>query len=461
MTTILVVDDQRAARRLLYHALKGEYRILEAGDGSAALDALESESVDLVLLDMHLPPATDTAREGVRTQRTIAERHPALPVIVVTSDHERDLALEMIENGVADFLLKPVDPVVLKIVVKRSLERSQLLREVDELRREVRERHSFGSLLGWSPAMQDCFARLEKLAQVPTSLLLTGESGTGKSAVAQALHHSGPRADGPFVVVDPAAIPETLMESELFGHAKGSFTGAARDEPGSIRTADGGTLFLDEIGNLSLAVQAKLLLFLDRRVLSPVGSRQEIEVDVRLVTATNADLDAMVRDGTFRADLLYRLQVATVRLPPLRDRTGDIRPLAEHFVADICRSLGRAVPEVSPDAMALLTSYAWPGNVRQLRHVLESSLVLLDGDRLDAADLSLPTAPASGANATDPEMTRDGEEVVTFKGQVTRYESALVADALASTGGNKAAAGRLLGLDENQIRYLCRKHGLG
>jgi DNA-binding NtrC family response regulator len=453
--TVLIVDDLPEERRLLHFALKDRFDTLEAGDAGEALRHLDDAHADVVLLDLHLPPRVDHPDEGVRLHAAIHERAPELPIVIVTGDEDRAVALEAVERGVADFLLKPIDGDVLKTVVGRALERARLERELRELRRQVHERFSFQSLVGESAAARKVFSKLERLAGVRTTVLLLGESGTGKSAVARALHFASPRADGPFVVVDGASIPETLLESELFGHAKGAFTGADAAKAGKLRRADGGTLFLDEIANLSREAQAKLLLFLDSRSFTPVGSDDPIEVDVRLVAATNQDLDRLVAEDRFRADLLYRIQVATVTLPPLRERAQDIAPLCRRLLAELCREAARAPVELSPDAYALLESYPWPGNVRQLRHVLESSLVLADGDVLAAGDFALPPYPGARPGPGAP-TDRDAA----FKQKVLEYERRLLTEALAGTRGNKAAAGRRLGLDENQIRYLCRKHGL-
>ncbi len=460
MKNILIVDDEPAARRLLYHALKSDHHVLEAGTSAEALAAVRSDAVDLVLLDMHLAPNPGTADEGIRLHAAIRSASPWLPVVITTGDEDRSLALDMVRQGVADFLLKPIDPTVLKIVVARALDRADLERELRDLREQVRARCSFGSLIGQSPSMRKVFSHLERLAPVPTTVLLTGESGTGKSAVACALHHESPRKDKPFVVVDGAVIPETLLESTMFGHDRGAYTGADAPRTGRIKMADGGTLFLDEIGNLSPAAQSKLLLFLDTRSYTPVGSNQEVRVDVRLVAATNRDLGRMVAEGRFREDLLYRLQVASVTLPPLRERRECIAPLADYFLVALARELGRERQRMTPAALALLETYPWPGNVRQLRHVLESSLVLATGGMLDDRDLILPAVSVSPVGLQGAEAATSGEPLATrtLKASVSAYEGELLRRALMSCHGNKAAAGRMLGLDENQVRYLCRKH---
>ncbi|MDP6529062.1 MAG: sigma-54 dependent transcriptional regulator [Gemmatimonadota bacterium] len=456
--TILLVDDEATERRLLYHLLKADYRVLEAEDGAGALDVVEREAVDLVILDLHLPPDPDTADGGVRTLKEVRARRPWVPVVIATGDRDRNVALEMVRQGATDFLLKPLDPDVLRIVVVRALERARLESELRDLRRTVRRRHSFGSLIGQSPVAQKMFARLQKLAGVPTTVLLLGESGVGKSSIARVLHEEGSRADGPFVVVDGAAIPESLMESEMFGHVRGAFTGADVRREGRIRKADGGTLFLDEIGNLNAAAQAKLLLFLDNRTYSPVGSSEEICADVRLIAATNRSLEDLVLEGSFRQDLLFRLQVATVDLPPLRDRRGDIASLAEHFLDTLSEEMGRRPPRLSVAALKRLLEFSWPGNIRQLQHVLESSLVLLDGEDLDPGDLMIPPEENDAAREG---IVADSSEGLPLKERITAFERAILVDALAASAGNKSSAGRALGLDDNQIRYLCRKHGLG
>jgi DNA-binding NtrC family response regulator len=467
--TVLIVEDDPLERRLLYHSLSDRYRTLEAGDKAGALTALEREHVDIVLLDLHLPPSIETTAEGFSIQESISRRDPNLPLVVITGDQDHHVALDMIDRGVADFLLKPIDPLALNVVIARVLDRAALQRELQELRRTLRERCALGHLIGQSRIMRALFATLLRLAASSANVLLLGESGTGKSAAARALHEESPRAEGPFVVVDGAAIPESLMESELFGHVRGAYTGATGSRAGRIQMAHGGTLFLDEIGNLSPVAQSKLLLFLDRRSYTPVGSTAEVKVDVRLVAATNLDVQQLVADGRFRADLLYRIQVATAILPPLRERSEDISLLADFLLASLGKEIGRPHVRLSADAIGLLESYHWPGNVRQLKHVLEGSLVLLDGDLLRASDLILPgpAAAVSGAPTAPPpapamvELPSGAEpETADFREQVGSYERNLIGQALLRSGGNKAAAGRLLGLDENQIRYLCRKHGI-
>jgi len=457
-------------RRLLYHTLKHSYQVLEAGDAAEALAAMDRGGIDIVLLDMHLPPALDTPEEGLRVHCGIRQRDPLLPVVVVTGDQDRHLALEMVDRGIADFLLKPIDADVLLVVVARSLARARAERELQELRRTVRERSGLGQLIGSSPAMRHVFATLRRLAATSTTVLLLGETGTGKSVVARALHQESARADGPFVVVDGATIPESLLESELFGHVRGAYTGASAAKIGRLPLAEGGTLFLDEIANLSLAAQGKLLLFLDSHRCTAVGSEKEIQLDVRLIAATNQDLESMVREGRFRADLLYRIQVAAVTLPPLRERVLDIGPLASLFVARLGKEMGRPHARLSTDAIELLESCPWPGNVRQLKHVLEGSLVLAERDILHAADLVLP-APAREEAAERGESRADaatalpagpdpGSVTGRYAEQVAQFERDLITRAMEKTGGNKSAAGRLLGLDDNQIRYLCRKHSV-
>ncbi len=478
MKSVLIIDDDRIERRLLYHALKDAYEVAEAGDGDQAMGALAERPADLVILDLHLPPCTETADGGLAVQQRLIDLDSLLPIVVVTGDQDRSAALEAIRRGVSDILYKPIDPEVLRVVAERAILRAALERELGDLRAQVRERYRFGSLVGESPAMRRLFAVLAKLAASKTSILLLGESGTGKSALARAIHCESPCSSGPFIVVDGAAIPETLLESELFGHVRGAYTGATAPKTGRIQMADGGTLFLDEIGNLSLGAQSKLLLFLDTGAYTPVGSNQEERVDVRLISATNMELDRLAQSSGFRPDLLYRIQGATVTIPPLRERKEDIAHLAQFLTAAVGKEAGRPEVRLADDAIALLEEYPWPGNVRQLKHVLESSLVLLDGNHLRSRDLVLPPLPAGrlshapAAEAGLPPAADTGRSLAVspgnsgigaadgFSERVAAFERELITRTLRETAGNKARAGRILGLDENQIRYLCRKHGI-
>ncbi len=464
--TLLLVDDRAAERRLLYHALMPEFNVIESGEASDAIARASRGGVDLVLLDLHLPPYEATPDEGIRVLETIRDSAPGLPVVIITGDSDRALALDMVRRGVADLLLKPIDPDVLRVVVARAMERARMERELRELRARLSARPSFGGLIGASPAMRALFARLQRLGETPTPVLLLGESGTGKSALARALHLEGPRASRPFVIVDGAGIPESLLESELFGHVRGAFTGAEDARLGRIQAAAGGTLFLDEIGNLSGGAQAKLLLFLDTHACQPLGSNQSVRVDVRLIAASNRDLVEMVAEGRFRADLLYRMQGTCRRIPPQAERRMDTGPIAESILYPLGKEWGRPGARPDPEALRLLEVNPWPGNVRQLRHALEASLAIAESDILDARNLELPgdarDEGEGGVHALPGKVAgdRDARSGESFTARTSAYEREILADAIARAGGNKAAAARSLGLSENQIRYLCRKHGL-
>jgi DNA-binding NtrC family response regulator len=372
----------------------------------------------------------------------------------MSGETDREAALAAVAAGAFDFFRKPVDPTELMLILRRALERRRLLVENRGLREEARAAPRFEGLVGESDAMRRLFRAIEKVAPSEASVLLLGESGTGKELVSRAIHEASRRRGGPFVAVNASALPDSLAEAELFGHEKGAFTGAIGSRPGRFELAHGGTLFLDEIGTLSPAVQAKLLRALESREIERVGGRRTIPVDFRLVCATNEDLAARVKAGTFREDLLYRVNSVPLEIPPLRERAGDVPLLARHFLERFSARDRRPARRFSEDAMARLSAHPWRGNVRELEHAVEMLVLFADGEEVGTEDL--PRALRSGAGVGAAETTPAGS----FDEAVKSFEKGLLSRAIAAAGGVKAEAGRRLGLDANQMKYLCRKYGL-
>jgi DNA-binding NtrC family response regulator len=434
-TTVLIVDDEGGARRSLSAGLaRAGHAVVEAETLAEARGKLARRRVDAVLLDHRLPDGT-----GLELLYELDDRLAGLPVIVLTGYATVRFAVAAMRAGAFDYLEKPVDHAQLRALLDRALARTRMQREVAALRDES------SGILGRSPAMVEAVRLIRRVAASPaTTVLLTGESGTGKDLAAHAIHaHSG-RAGRPFTNITCSALPSALLESELFGHERGAFTDAVQRKVGLLEQADGGTVFLDEIGEMEPALQAKLLRFLEDRSFRRVGGTTDRRADVRVIAATNVDLRASVKQQRFREDLYYRLAVLTIPLPPLRERDGDVALLAMHFVDRFNRELGRDIRAVDGDALQRLSEYSWPGNVRELRNAIERAVLLATGDSLTADDFeSLGEMPASDADFVLPAGGVDIREV----------ERSLVEQALARTSGNKTRAAKLLGMNRDQIRY--------
>ncbi len=445
MATLVIADDDRAIRKIVRDRLTAAGHAVEvAEDGRAALALIERVEPDLVLLDLQMPEL-----DGFAVLESLGKLPGAPLIIVITAHGSIEAAVRAMKAGAHDFLQKPFEAAHLEHVVAKALDTERLRRDVHLLRGEVETRHRL--IVGASSKMREVVELAERAAVSDATVLLDGESGTGKEVLARAIHVTSRRSDGPFVAVNCAALSTELLESELFGHEKGAFTGAVRTKPGRLEMAGGGTLFLDEIGELRPALQAKLLRVLQEREYERVGGTRTLKADVRLVAATNRDLDAAVNAGEFRQDLYYRLKVVALRLPPLRDRREDIRPLAAHFLTRFAREAGRATPRLEESAAVLLEDYAWPGNVRELANVLERSIVLGSGDLLTIDDLpeelhERATAPKSPALPAG----------LGYHEAVAAAKRAILRDALSAEDGHQTRAAKRLGLTQPYLARLLK-----
>jgi two-component system NtrC family response regulator len=447
---IVIVDDDPFLVEQLTWALKGRFVVSAARDASQGRVLCDSEP-DLYLFDLRLPPSNQV-QEGLDLLRHVRRRDPEATVVMMSGEGERAHALEAIALGAFDFFQKPVDPAELVVILDRALERRRLVAENRELRREAGAAVGPERLVGRSPSLRRLLKEIEKVAPSDATVLIQGESGSGKELVARSLHAGSPRRDRAFVAVNAAALPESLAESELFGHEKGAFTGAVASRPGRFELAQGGTLFLDEIGTLSSGIQSKLLRAIESREIERVGGRRPIAVDFRLVSATNEDLEARVEAGSFREDLFYRINSIPIVVPPLREREGDIALLADHFLEKFCAREVKPRKRLSPAVLERLEAHPWRGNVRELSNAIEMLVLFSDGEEIGEDDL--PRALRKAGPAAGPLPARS------YATAVEEYERKLLSDAIAAAGGVKAEAARKLGLDANQIKYLCRKYAL-
>jgi DNA-binding NtrC family response regulator len=438
---ILIVDDDAAMRQMLASLFKDRgYEVNEAPSAAEALDRARENEPDAVVSDIRMP-----GKSGIEMVGELRSARPHTPVILMTAFGSIDSAVEAMRAGAFDYITKPFEPDAVLLTVERALEHRALEEENRRLRRAVDRTGAFGDLIGSSPAMREIFALVRKIAHGRSSVLITGESGTGKEVVARTIHYHGGRAEKPFMPINCTAIPEGLLESELFGHVRGAFTGAHTSKRGLFEKADGGTLFLDEIGDMGLGLQSKLLRVLQDREIRPVGGTQSVRIDVRIIAATNKDLETEIREGRFREDLYYRLNVIPVHIPPLRERPEDLAPLAHAFVDRHSEGRPRTL---SPEALRRLERRPWRGNARELENVIERALALSDADTLGPEDL--PLGDRGAAEEVEPAAALL-ESAARRKMPLRELEDRYIDQILRLTGGNKVRAARMLGIDRKTL----------
>ncbi len=449
---LLIVDDDTAMREMLASLFRDRgYAVEEAASAAEALERADQQCFDVALSDIRMPGKT-----GIEMVGELRQRLPETPVVLMTAFGSIDSAVESMRAGAFDYITKPFEPDAVVLTIERALERRVLEEENRRLRRALDQTSSFGDLIGESPAMREIFALVRKVANSSSSVLITGESGTGKEVVARTIHYSGNRADKPFVPINCTAIPEGLLESELFGHVRGAFTGAHTTKQGLFEKANGGTLFLDEIGDMSLALQGKLLRVLQDREVRAVGGTQVTKVNLRIITATNKDLTAEMEAGNFREDLYYRLNVIPIFIPPLRERPQDVPPLAKAFVAKHSPNRPRTI---SSSGLQYLAAFPWKGNARELENAIERTLALSDSDEISVEELRLDSATSEGRDTSPAALTHTAaENRLTLRELEDRY----IEEVMRITDGNKVHAAKILGIDRKTLyRRAERENGKG
>jgi two-component system nitrogen regulation response regulator GlnG len=465
MPVVLVVDDEPAIQHAFRRAFRsGPISLRSAGTAAEALEIIEGDRPDVVVLDIRLPDAT-----GLSTFQKVRRIDARIPVILITGHGTTDLAIEAIKEGAYEYLLKPLELAPLRELIDRAVRSSEQMRTPAAMPEVEPAPPASDLLLGRSDAMQEVYKAIGRVARQDVTVLLLGESGTGKELVARAVYQHGPRADRPFLAINCAAIPENLLESELFGHEQGAFTGADRQRIGKFEQADGGTIFLDEVGEMSPLTQAKMLRVLQERAFERVGGEETIRTNIRIIAATNADLEKLVEEGRFRRDLYFRLNVFTIHLPPLRERGDDLQILVDHFVRRFERELGRPVHGVAPESREILRAYPWPGNVRELQSVLKQSLLLMRGSVLLPESLpdNLTAAPEGAARAGGvfdwdrfvADRIATGTEAL-YDECLARMEWEVLVRVLRHTGGNQLQAARILGITRGNLRTKMRALGI-
>jgi two-component system, NtrC family, response regulator AtoC len=451
---VLIVDDEDLIRWSLRQKITNwGYQVSEAPTGQAAIDLVEKEEPDLVLLDIRLPDLN-----GLDVLRSIKEKRPAVVVIMMTAYGVLEEAVTALRLGAYDFVAKPLNFDELSVTVGNALEAVKLRQEVHHFRERDKKLFDFRNIVGHSKALADAIEMVKKVATSPaTTILLQGESGTGKELFAKAIHYHSVRGERPFLAINCAALPENLVESELFGYEKGAFTDARQQKKGMMELADGGTMLLDEIGEMPLGLQAKLLRVLEEQTFKRVGGIQDISVDVRVIASSNRDLKAMIAEGKFRQDLFYRLNVIAINLPPLRERGADVKLLARHYIQHYNRKFGKEIQGLTPEAESALMEYHWPGNVRELKNLIERAMILEEGPMIDASALPIePSARVSAPSTTPlPDLSLPDQGT-----SLERVEEELVRQALARARGNQTRAAKLLDISRDALRYKMKKFQL-
>lgn len=454
---ILVVDDEESIREFLEIMLKKEgYEVTLAEDGQKAKDLLTKKTFDMIISDLQMPHVT-----GIELLKHVKESYPDTVFMLITAFGTTETAVEAMKMGAYDYLTKPFKIDEVRLNIQNALRSRNLEVENRSLKKELVKEYSFQNMVGNSPAMHSIYDMVKRVSQTPTNVLITGESGTGKEVVAKAIHYNGPLKDRPFVTVNCGAIPENLMESEMFGHKKGSFTGAVADKAGLFEVADGGTLFLDEVGELPLTIQVKLLRAIQERVIRRVGATDDMKVDVRIIAATNRNLEEMVQKGGFRQDLFYRLNVINIKTPSLRERRDDVPLLANHFLKKYNERLNKNISGISTEAMEILKKYDYPGNVRELENLIERTVALEGGATILPESLPPMVNTSSGrkmASSNEIEIGDDGVDLDKVMGQI---EKELLVKAIHAAGGVKKRAAKLLHISFRSMRYRIEKYNLG
>jgi two-component system NtrC family response regulator len=448
--SILIIDDEDAQRSILrgYLEKKG-YKIFSASSGTEGIKAIQNNLIDIVLSDFKMPDKT-----GLEVLEEVKKINPEISFVILTAYGTIENAVKAMRLGAFDYISKPVDLDELDLMIERIIENKNLKSEIRLLKNQLQEKFKIDSFISHSPKMEEVLSIAARAADSKATILITGESGTGKEVLAKSIHYVSPRKDKPFVAVNIPALPETLLESELFGHEKGAFTGADKAKKGRFENADGGTIFLDEIGDIPLNLQVKLLRVLQEHQIEKVGSSESIDIDVRIIAATHQNLEEKIKDGSFREDLYYRLNIVSLHIPPLRERREDIIPLIEHFVQKYSEENGKHNLSLSKEAVDLLIKYNFPGNVRELENIIERAVVLARGEVITINDL--PNI-VKGFKAEKEILT---DENATLIEQVEALEKKLIYDALSKTSGNQSQAGRMLGLTERNLRYKMQKYGI-
>jgi DNA-binding NtrC family response regulator len=458
---ILVVDDESVIREGLRRVLaSGGYSVETFSSGPPAVARMAENFFDLVITDLKMP-----GMSGIDVLKQIKALQPEVPIIMITGYSTVDTAVEAMKNGAVDYVAKPFTPEEILAKVESAFDQKAILTDDIYLRKELRDFHGFDMFIGESREMEKVYRRILQVAPTDSTVLVTGESGTGKELVARAIHHNSPRREAPFVAVDCTSLAESLLESELFGHVKGSFTGAIQTKSGLFRVADGGTLFLDEVANISLTTQAKLLRVLQQREVTPIGGTQPIPINIRLVAATNRNLRDMVAEGKFRDDLFFRLNIIPVELPLLRERNGDLRLLTGHFIKQFAEEIGKEIKGLTPDAMAMLEGYSFPGNVRELENLIERAVVLCEGEFILREDLELQVSETAQAGGAASYVPHSLEELKEKKRQIREravdsLERAFVLDALNRNNWNVTRAAEEVGMQRPNFQALLKKQGI-